>query len=410
MRYEFDGAVVDTDSYTLSVDGEPVAVEPQVFEVLAYLIAHRDRMVSRTELLDQIWGDRFVSDSALSSRIKTARAAIGDDGRSQRAIRTVHGRGFRFVAPVVAHLPSSAPATDGASASTPPQQTVRFVESADGARLAVAEVGAGPPLVKAANWLTHVELDWGSPVWRHWNAAFGSAFRYVRYDARGCGLSDRDIDGADLTDVDLWVADLEAVVDAAGLDTFVLLGISQGAVPAMEYARRHPGRVSHLVLHGAYALGMRRRGPESARRADTLITMMRDGWGGTNPAFRSVFTMTFLPESSSEQMRWYNELQLASASVEGAVRLESAFHDVDLSAVAAAVEVPTIVFHCERDLATPYEQGRRLAGLIPGAEFVTLDSANHVMIEEEPSWAAFLDRLGAFVGVDLTGPAGYAVG
>lgn len=412
MRYGFEHAILDTDAYTLTVDDRRVAIEPQVFEVLAYLIANRDRLVPGNELLDQIWGDRFVSPSALTSRIKSARAAIGDSGREQRCIRTVHGRGYQFVADVIATLPSSSQTSASTQATPPPaiarptssdrarpDPRITFVTTPDGAQLAVADVGSGPALVKAANWLTHVELDSRSPVWTHWNEALGSAFRYIRYDARGCGLSDRDLGATDLRDVDLWVSDLEAVVDASDVDRFVLLGISQGTVPAVEYTRRHPDRVSHLVVLGGYAQGMRRRDAESARRADTLRTLIEDGWGGTNPAFRSVFTMTLMPRSRSEHVRWFNELQLASASVDGAWRLESAFHDADIEAAAREITVPTLVFHGRDDLATPYEQGRRLAGAIPDAEFVTLDTPNHILLEDDPAWPTFLARLTSFVGV-----------
>lgn len=406
MRYEFERAILDTSSFTLMVDGTSVRVEPQVFEVLAYLLAHRDRLVSREELLDAVWGDRFVSVSALSSRIKSARAAIGDDGRTQRCIRTVHARGFRFVAPVVAHTPSAVVADDqdGSIVDTGDlTQKVNFVTAHDGAQLAMAEVGDGPALVKVANWLTHVDLDWRSPVWSHWNQALGSSFRYVRYDARGCGLSDRELGDVDLTDIDVWVSDLESVVDGADVDRFVLLGVSQGAVPAIEFTRRHPERVSHLVLLGGYAQGMRLRGDEAAKRAETLVTLITDGWGGTNPAFRSVFTMTLMPESRSEHIRWFNELQRVSASADSAWRLETAFHGADVTEAAREISVPTLVVHARDDLATPYEQGRKLAGLIPGAELLSLDTPNHILLEEDPAWQVFIERLKSFVGVPDAG-------
>lgn len=393
MRFRFEDAVLDTATFELTLAGRPVRVEPQVFEVLAHLIQHRDRLVTRVELLDAVWGDRFVSDSALASRVAAARAAIGDDGRSQRCIRTVHGRGLQFVAPVTVELlmdspPPVAPPVLG--------QTVRFVRAPDGTQLAVATVGEGRPLVKAANWLTHVELDWRSPVWRHWNDALGSRFRYLRYDSRGCGLSDRDLGDTDLTDLDVWVGDLTAVVEGNQLDRFALLGVSQGAAPAMAYAVRHPERVTHLVLYGAYVRGMRRRSEASSRRADVLLALMRDGWGGGDPAFRSVFTMTFMPEASSEQMRWFNDLQVQTADAANAMRLEAAFHDADFTELARQVSVPTIVFHSRDDRATPYTEGRALASLIPGAELVTLDSCNHVLTETEPAWTEFLAHLDRF--------------
>lgn len=389
MRYRFEDAELDTDRFVLLVRGEPVPVEPQVFEVLAHLVRHRDRLVPRTELLDTVWGNRFVTDAALASRVAAARAAIGDDGRAQRCIRTVHGRGLQFVAEVEELGPGSA-VRDPARVSGAPRQRVRFVTAPDGLRLAVATVGSGVPLVKAANWLTHVEEDPRSPVWQHWLTGLGERFAYTRYDARGCGLSDRDLGDSDLTDPDTWVGDLEAVAEAVGADRFVLLGMSQGCVPALAYAVRHPDRVAHLVLYGGYARGMALRGAESAAQAETLTQLIRGGWGGTNPAFRTVFTLTFLPGATSEQMRWYDDLQLSCASVDNAVRLESAFHHVDLSGLASQVTVPTTVVHVRDDRATPYAEGRRLAALVPGAELVTLEGSNHVLTGDEPAWPEFL--------------------
>jgi pimeloyl-ACP methyl ester carboxylesterase/DNA-binding winged helix-turn-helix (wHTH) protein len=389
VRYRFEDAELDTDRFLLRVGGERVPVEPQVFEVLAHLVTHRDRLVPRTELLDTVWGNRFVTDAALASRVATARAAIGDDGRAQRCIRTVHGRGLQFVAEVE-ELGSAPSVRSGSAAEDVPRQRVRFVTAPDGLRLATATVGSGVPLVKAANWLTHVEEDWRSPVWQHWLTGLGDRFEYTRYDPRGCGLSDRDLGERDLTDPDTWVADLEAVADEVGAERFVLLGMSQGCVPAVGYAVRHPDRVAHLVLYGGYSRGMALRGEESAAQSETLQQLIRGGWGGANPAFRTVFTLTFLPEATSEQMRWFDDLQLSCASVENAARLESAFHHVDLAPLAGRVTVPTTVVHVRDDRATPYDEGRRLAGLVPGAELVTLESPNHVLTGDEPAWPEFL--------------------
>lgn len=395
VRYRFEDAEVDTDAYELRNHGARVPVEPQVFEVLTYLLEHRGRLVPRTEILDAVWGDRFVSDSALASRIAAARAAIGDDGRTQRCIRTVHGRGIQFVADVEV-LESDDTPTDQPTDTAELHQSVRFVEANDGARLAVATVGEGTTLIKAANWLTHVERDWRSPVWRHWLTELGGRYRFIRYDSRGCGLSDWDLGETDLTDVDRWTDDLEAVVDDSGAERFALVGVSQGAVPAIAYSVRHPERVSHLVIYGAYSRGMRQRDAAALAESKTILDLMRVGWGGRKPAFRSFFTMTFLPEATSEQIRWFNELQADTTNTENAIQLESAFYDLVVDDLAAQVSVPTLVMHSRDDMATPHAEGRRLASLIPGAEFVTLDSPNHVLMADEPAWAAFLSNLERF--------------
>jgi pimeloyl-ACP methyl ester carboxylesterase/DNA-binding winged helix-turn-helix (wHTH) protein len=394
MIYRFEDAELDTLAFELRVGGERVPVEPQVFEVLLYLVERRGQLCLRTEILDAVWGDRFVSDSALASRVAAARAAIGDNGRDQRLIRTVHGRGLQFIAPVT-ELPPVDPGP--LLPDTPrPTQSIRFCTSEDGHRLAVATVGQGRPLVKAANWLTHVEYDWDSPVWRHWMDEFAARFRFVRYDARGCGLSGTDLSTSDLSDLSLWTADLEAVIDSSDIDQCVLLGVSQGVAPALDYARRHPARVSHLILYGGYVRGMRRRGPEGTQIADLNETMIATAWGGTNPAFRAVFTTYFMPDATSEQMRWFNDLQAQTATPEAALALETAFYDHDISDLARDVDVPTLVLHCRDDMATPYEEGVRLAGAVPGAEFVTLESRNHLLTADEPAWRVFLDHLDRF--------------
>lgn len=396
MLYRFGDAELNCDTFEVVVRGERVPVEPQVFEVIRFLVEHRERMCTRTEILDAVWGDHFVSDSALASRISAARAAVGDDGRAQRVIRTVHGRGFQFVAPVVVDAPGRPPALVAESDGQRRRQSIRFCQTPDGMHLAVAEVGTGPPLVKAATWMTHVEHDWHSPVWRHWLDELGSRFRYIRYDARGGGLSDRDLTGSRLDELATWTSDLETAVDCSDVERFVLFAMSQGVGPALDYCVQHPDRVSRLVVLGGYVRGMRRRDADAAAQAALIPELIRVGWGGSNPAFRTVFTTTFVPEATSEQMRWFNELSLQTASAENAVQLETAFHDQDFSDLARAVRVPTLVLHGRDDRAVPFSEGRMLASLIPGAEFVPLDSANHVLLEHEPAWTTFLSHLDRF--------------
>ena len=397
MLYRFGDTEVNCDTFEIVAGGARVPVEPQVFEVIRFLVERRERMCTRSEILDAVWGDHFVSDSARASRISAARAAVGDDGRAQRVIRTVHGRGFQFIAPVVVDALGRPPALVAEPDGKRRRQSIRFCQAPDGMHLAVAEVGTGPPLVKAATWMTHVEHDWHSPVWRHWLEALGGRFRYIRYDARGGGLSDRDLTGSRLDDLATWTNDLETAVDCSGdLPQFVLFAMSQGAGTALDYCVRHPERVSRLVILGGYVRGMGRRDAESAALAALIPELIRVGWGGSNPAFRTVFTTTFVPEATSEQMRWFNELSLQTASAENAVLLESAFYDHDFSDLARAVEVPTLVLHARDDRAAPFSEGRLLASLIPGAEFVPLDSANHVLLEHEPAWTTFLSHLDRF--------------
>lgn len=270
---------------------------------------------------------------------------------------------------------------------------IRFCVAPDGARLAYAVHGRGPPLVRVATWLTHLELDWGSPIWRHWLDRLGESHTVLRYDERGCGLS-----GAGLAElsVDTWVRDLEAVVDATGLERFAVLGVSQGAAIAVAYAERHPTRVSDLVLYGGYARGRRGRGQREEEEA--LIAAIRAGWTSDESAYRHLFSMLFLPRGTPEQMAWYDELLRTTTSAEAAVRLFRARGALDVVDVARRVTVRTLVIHARDDRVVPVEEGRSLASLIPDARLVVLDSANHILLADEPAWDQFLQELHEFLG------------
>jgi pimeloyl-ACP methyl ester carboxylesterase/DNA-binding winged helix-turn-helix (wHTH) protein len=384
----------------------PIHLEQQVFDVLLHLVEHRDRVVLKTELLDEIWGDRFVSESALTSRIKSARQAVGDSGGQQQVIRTVRGVGYRFVAEVRTDVeprgvlaPFAVP-VDGEGSETTPA-CIWFVESA-GCSLAVAETGAGRCLVKTATWLTQVDKDTdASPIWGHWVRALSRRFHYVRYDPPGCGLSDRDLRGRDLTDLGQWVDDLGRVIDAVDEERVALLGISQGGPVAVAYAVRYPERVSHLVLYGTYARGMTRRNdPVQAEEAALQVGLARIGWGTRNATFRETFARQFVPDAQSEEIAWFNDqLQLTTNST-NAPLLESAFHSLDVSDLARKVRVPTLVLHAVDDRGVPFEEGRHLAGLIPGARFVALNSRNHILLQRDAAFARFVDEVDGFLSED----------
>ena len=282
------------------------------------------------------------------------------------------------------------------------QQRIGFCASGDGTRIAYGVHGSGPPLLKAANWLTHLEKDWESPVWRHWLGALGETHTMVRYDERGCGLSDRDVSRLDL---EAWVSDLEAVIDATGLERFSLLGISQGAAIAIAYAVANPDRVDRLILYGGYARGRLHRGPEAAAESDLLVQMIKVGWGQPLPAYRRVFTTLFVPEGTAEQMEWFDELQRTSSTGEQAAAIRAARDAVDVTAVAPNVGVPALVLHSREDLTVPFEEGRLVASLIPEARFVALDSKNHILLEDEPAWPEFVSNVREFLGVAAPAPA-----
>lgn len=277
------------------------------------------------------------------------------------------------------------------------EQNIRFCRASDGVGIAYATSGEGPPLVKAANYLTHLEHDSRSPVWKHWLKEFSRDHTFVRYDARGSGLSDRDVDHYT---IEAWVHDLEAVVDALNIDKFPLLGISQGAAVSIAYAAKHPEKVSHLILYGGYARGQFNRGlsPEQTMEAETLINVIRTGWGQENPAFRQLFTTLLIPEGTEEQKEWLNELARISASPENAATMERAFYHIDVSDLAKDISTPTLVLHARQDAGIPFEESRILATLIPNARLITLDSKNHILLEEEPAWERFLAEVRNFIG------------
>jgi RNA polymerase sigma factor (sigma-70 family) len=278
----------------------------------------------------------------------------------------------------------------------------RFCTSPDGVGLAYAIDGEGPPLVKASNWMTHLDYDRQSPVWRHWVRELSRGHALIRYDERGCGLSDRQFDGTPT--LDTYVGDLAAVVDAAGLERFALLGLSGGGPTAIEYAGRNPERVSHLVLYGTYARGRYRRGEGEAEQSRLMNDLIRVGWGGAAPAFRQVFSSIFIPSAGEDQRRWYDDMQQASSSGETAARLWRSRTQIEVGSAARRITQPALVAHARHDRAVPYEEGRRLASLLPDARFVTLESDNHILQEGEPAWEAFLSEVRAFLGDDERAP------
>ncbi|BBK37883.1 transcriptional regulator [Allostella sp. ATCC 35155] len=394
MRYRFGPFELAEETRELRADGQPRAVEPQVFDLLRFLIQARDRVVSQDDLIDAVWNRRIVSDAAISARISAARTAIDDDGRRQRWIRTIPRRGFRFVGDVTTTSEGSDAAALDADAGQR-RQRVAFCRSRDGTRIAFAVSGNGPPLVKAGHWLTHLDHDWQSPIWAPILDRLGQRFRLVRYDQRGNGLSDWDIGPLSL---DRFVDDLEAVVDAAGLGRFALYGTSQGVPIAIAFACRHPDRVSRLVLHGGFEKGRLLRMAESERaQAEAILTLMRLGWGRPGNAFIDAFATMFIPDGNREQIESLVDLQHRTTSPENAVALRVAVDQFDVSDRVEHVQAPTLVIHSQHDAVQPLDQGRQVAARIPGAEFLLLDSRNHVVLPQEKDWPRLFERLERFL-------------
>jgi pimeloyl-ACP methyl ester carboxylesterase/DNA-binding CsgD family transcriptional regulator len=275
---------------------------------------------------------------------------------------------------------------------------IRFCKSSDGVELAMGIYGSGPPLVKAATWLTHIELDQTSPFDRQLIETFAHDFQYVTYDARGCGLSQRRVDEVSF---ETWVRDLEAVVDALELENFPLLGISQGAAVAVAYAARHPERVSRLILLGGFATSYFTTGkpdPAVVQEAQTLLKIVELGWGSDRPAFRQVFVSKFLPDATADQWREFDALQKATVAPEMAVRYLQTMYSVNVKDLSTEVRCPVLALHMKGDQLIYFNQGRRLAASIPGARFVPLEGNNHIPLAHEPAWAVFVNESLNFLG------------
>ena len=277
------------------------------------------------------------------------------------------------------------------------RQRIRYARSTDGTQLAWADAGSGTVLVKAAKWLTHLEFDLESPVWRHWIEFFSDHFRFIRFDERGSGMSDWD---AHLS-FDDWMDDFETIIEASDLrEPFALLGISQGAAVCIAYAAKHPERVSRLILYGGYARGWARRGhDEAAREYNAIVDLVRVGWGRSNPAFRQIFTSRFIPRANDEQVAWFNELCRKTTTAETAAKILQLRSEIDVVPLLKDVHTPTLVIHARNDQVTPLSEGRFLASGIAGAEFVEVDSENHILLRDEPAWSKFKEVVLDFMDV-----------
>jgi DNA-binding winged helix-turn-helix (wHTH) protein/pimeloyl-ACP methyl ester carboxylesterase len=393
VRYRFADCEIDTATRELRVASAPTHVEPQVVDLLVHLARNPDRLIGRDELVAEIWQGRIVSEAAISSRINAARTAVGDDGTRQAVIRTVPRRGIRMVAAVRAD-----PASGGADAAVPgpppaEPQTLRFCRGQGGVRLAYAVSGSGPPLVRVGHWLTHLEHDWHSPIWRPILDLLGAEVTVIRYDQRATGLSQREV--ADLP-LDAFVGDLDAVTRAAGLDAFPLYATSQGVPVALAFAARHPERLTRLILHGGYCRGRLVRSAEARAEGEAYLTLMRQGWAQEGSQFLQAFASIFAPDATPDQVRSLVELQRISAERDTAVRLRASFDRMDVRARLPEVAVPTLVMHARNDGVHPLQESLDMAAELADAELRVLESRNHVLLPQDPVWAQAFDSLLGF--------------
>ena len=389
MKYVFGEYSLAVASQELLKGSTPVQIEPKVFDVLLHLIGNREAVVSKDELIEAVWEGRFISDAAVSSAIHAARNAIGDDGTRQKAIKTLHGKGFRFVAPVVESGFSTGP-----TRLDKPRQDIYFCHSKDGTRIAYSIAGSGPPLVKTSHWLTHIELDWESPVWNHVHGHFAQTHQLIRFDARGNGLSEWKVDDFSL---ERQIEDLEAVVEAVGLERFPVLGVSQAAAVSAAYAAKHPERVSRMAFLGGYTRGWRHSGTEKrVKVAEALVSLIENIWGSSG-VVQQTFSNIFMPDAPPEYLKWFSELQAQSSNARNAAELMRAIGEVDVRDVLNEVRAPTLVLHARKDGVIHFEEGKSLAASIPGAKFVPLDSANHILPETDPAWHRCANLISEFL-------------
>lgn len=390
--------------------GHQVSLRRQSLAVLLRLARDPARTVSKRELFGAVWPGRVVTDDSLVQCVCEIRRVLGALG--PQLLRTDAGRGYRLEPAAAASPAPTVPGPDPAPADWPEgdldglfvaagtegfQQRVGEAVGRGGVRIAHALSGAGPiAVVRAAHWMTHLLWDWRSPIYGPGIRALSARHRLLRYDGRGCGLSQRLVAMGTLDDE---VADLAAVIDAAGLDRFVLIGRSQGGAIAIRYAARHPARVSALVLSGAYARGALQRGAQSWP-FDEVIEVTRQlqfGWGQANLAFRRLITGFMFPAATPEQVGAFNRLQQLSTTPQDAATLYLMMAHCDASADLPAVRCPTLVLHSPHDNVAPFEEGRYIAEHIAGARFEAFDSPNHNPLPGEPAYAWVAERMRGFI-------------
>lgn len=384
---DFEDFSLDLQQCVLRRRGEAIELRPKAFDVLCHLVANAGRVVSKQQLLDALWPGLAVTDDTLVQCVGDVRRALSDSG--QRIIRTLPRRGYLFTVEA-ARRPGEPDAKPAHGV-----QQIEACRTADGVRLAVAEVGCGLPLVRTPTWFNHLEHEWQVSFRGGLYQFLAERLRLIRYDGRGSGLSERYVPELSF---DTFERDLQAVVDTLQLPRYALLGISQGAPVAIAHAARHPGRVSKIILNGAFALGRNKRGSAKDRETgQAYLTLMRHGWGDEHSAFLRSFGMLYFPGLPSAQIRALADLQRMAMSADAAMRTRMASDDIDVVDLLRQVSAPTLVLHSRYDNAVPFEEGQRLAAALPNARFVALESENHVPVPGEPAWPIFLAEIDAFL-------------
>jgi DNA-binding winged helix-turn-helix (wHTH) protein/pimeloyl-ACP methyl ester carboxylesterase len=395
MVFRFADYQLDLTERRLLRAGDIIPLRGKVFDTLAILVENHGRLVRKDDLMQRLWPDSIVEENNLDHNISKLRRAL-QDGNDQKFIETVPRQGYRFVAEV--QQGSTAPQlhTVHPTLEMDPafEQEIRSFTTSDGVRIAYTMAGDGPPLVRAVDWLNHLDFEWKNPFRRQWFSQIMRHQTFLRYDQRGSGLSDWNVDDFSF---ERSLADFEELIEAVGFDEFAVLGTCQGGAIATAYAARHPERVTKLILVGAFARGWPPPSSMITEQFNAMLTLIRLGWGRDNPAFRQLWTTLFRPDASPAETEWMNEFQRVTSSPENAARMMSEFPKIDIMDVLPKVCCPTLVIHSRDEAVVPAQEGRLIASRIRGARFVDLPSRNHEVVPGEPAWQEFSDEISQFL-------------
>ena len=397
MLFRFEPFHLDVAERRLSRSGELIPLRAKVFDTLCILVENHGRLLRKDELMQRLWPDSIVEDNNLDYNISKLRRALQDGADGRKFIETVPRQGYRFIAEVesVPVAPSMrkvdlSPVIDSSS-----EQDIQFFTTSDGVRLAYTVDGNGPPLVRAIDWLNHLDFEWKNPYRRHWFSHIMCHNTLLRYDQRGSGLSDWNVDDFSF---ERSLADFEELIASVGFDKFALVGSCQGGPIGMAYAARHPERVTKLILVGSFARGWPPPGSMMLEQFNAMLTLIRLGWGRDNPAFRQLWTTLFRPDASPEEVEWMNEFQRITSSPDNAALMMAEFPKIDITDLLPRVSCPTLVIHSRDEAVVPASEGRLIASRIRGARYVELPSRSHEVVPGEPAWQIFVDEVSRFLG------------
>ena len=394
MVFRFNEFQLEVVERRLLRDGEPVPLRAKVFDTLAILVENHGRLIRKDDLMRRLWPDSIVEENNLDHNISKIRRALGENGKT-KYIETVPRQGYRFVAEVEAiesvtklHQVTSLPEYNAG------EQEIQFFTTSDGVRIAYTIGGSGPALVRAIDWLNHLDFEWKNPHRRHWFSQIMQHHTFLRYDQRGSGLSDWNVSDFSF---ERSLADFQELMDHVGFNKFSIFGSCQGGAIGTAFAALNPDRVSKLILVGAFARGWPAPDSIILEQFNAMLTLIRLGWGKDNPAFRQLWTTLFRPDASVEETEWMNEFQRITSSPENAARMLSEFPKIDITDLLPKVCCPTLVIHSRDEAVVPAQEGRLMASRIRGARYVELPSRSHEVVPGEPSWQTLVDEFSGFL-------------